>query len=242
MKPKSNTRIGNNLTVLFAFFTFSFYIASSLLLSGCGGDSVSIPLDGLKKTLKDEPTFSVLLEDMKEEGVFSKSFFHKYLVVQPEGSWKTDWMQVPESYYQTKQPYMGMTLLAKKDGVFDDVPSPPGYAFVGDPQYGRWKEDAGGGSFWEFYGKYAFFTSLFGGWYHPVYRTDFDGYRKYKKKNKPYFGSNAQFGSNGKIVKQKKPGFYAARTGAASVSKNSFKDKIGRTKTGFRSRAGGKGK
>ncbi len=246
MKQKSNTTVVNYLTAVFVLLT-SFLIVPAFLLSGCGGSSIPIPIEDLKKKLQNQPTFSVVLDDMQEQGTFSKTFFHKYLVVQPEGSWKTDFLQVPENYYQKNLSYLGMTLLTKKDGAFDETPSPPGYGFVGDPAYGRWKEDKDGGSFWEFYGKYAFFTSLFGGWYHPVYRMDFDGYKKYKSKKKPYFGSKMQFGSTGKIVKQKNPGFYASRTAAASIKKASFKDKvisskIGRTKTGFRSRAGGKGK
>lgn len=219
-----------------------------IFLIGCGSTpSPDIdPLATIKKKLTGKNTYSIILEDMNKEGTFVKSYFHKYLIVLPENSWKTEWISIPETYYNKCRDQMGMALLTKKDGVFDDKAAPPGYGYVGDPEYGRWRENNNGGSFWEFYGKYAFFTSLFGGWYHPIYRTDFDTYKKYKKSNKVYYGSNKQYGSSGHIVKQKKPNFYASRMASASAKKSSFSEKVnsktGRTKTGLRSRSGGKGK
>lgn len=45
-----------------------------------------------------------------------------------------------------------------------------GSQLIGNPNYGHWRQDSGGGSFWEWYGKYALFSTLFnrpiyyGGW------------------------------------------------------------------------------
>lgn len=215
-------------------------------ITGCGSTPETDPLTEIKKSLAKEATYSIVLEDMKEEGSFVKSHFHKYLVVLPEDSWTTDWKPVPETYYDKCRDLMGMTLLNKKEGVYDNMAAPPGYAFVGDPNYGQWRQDDNGDSFWEFYGKFAFFSTLFGGWYHPVYRMDFDNYHKYRKAKKVYFGSKNQYGSSGHIVKQKKPNFYASRMASVSKQKSDFANKvnskIGRTKTSMRSRSGGKGK
>ena len=221
-------------------------ISVLLLFTGCGGKE-EIPLTALKKSLKDKPSYSILLDDMKKEGTFFKTFFHKYLVVQPEDSQKTDWLQVPEKYYTANRDFLGMTLLTKKDGILDDLVAPPGYGFVGDSSYGRWREDKDGNSFWEFYGKYAFFSSLFGGWYHPIHRHDYRTYRSNKSHGRPFFGSKKQYGSSGALVKKKKPGFFQARTSVAKASKQTFKNRvkkrIGRTKTvSIRGRAGGVGK
>jgi hypothetical protein len=46
----------------------------------------------------------------------------------------------------------------------------PGSQLVGNPQYGSWQTNSSGGSFWHWYGQYAFFSTLFrspigyGGW------------------------------------------------------------------------------
>ncbi|SMC68977.1 hypothetical protein SAMN02746065_10756 [Desulfocicer vacuolatum DSM 3385] len=217
-----------------------------ILFAGCGGGTGEIPLETLKKTLRDQPTFSVLLDDMKEEGTFVKNYFHRYLVVLPDESSKTQWFQVPKEYYNKNIDFLGMTLLTKKEGAYDDAVSPPGYGFVGDENYGRWRDDGNGGSFWEFYGKYALISSLFGGWYSPIHRHDYRSYQSYRSKRKPFFGSSKQYGSSGKIVKATRPTFYSSRMSSVNAKKSSFSNKvsqkIGRTKTGLRSRAGGSGK
>ena len=41
-----------------------------------------------------------------------------------------------------------------------------GSEYVGNPNYGSWKSDSSGNSFWAWYGQYAFFSSMFNG---PVY-------------------------------------------------------------------------
>lgn len=41
------------------------------------------------------------------------------------------------------------------------VTPPAGSELVGNPNYGQWKQNSSGTSFWAFYGQYAFFSSLF---------------------------------------------------------------------------------
>ena len=39
--------------------------------------------------------------------------------------------------------------------------APPGSEYIGNTNYGRWKQDFSGHSFWVFYGQYAMFSALF---------------------------------------------------------------------------------
>lgn len=220
-------------------------IIASLFLNGCGGKR-QLPLDRLQESLKGVPTYSIILEDMKEEGNFRSNYYHKYRVVLQEEAETTDWMKVPADYYKTSEPLLGMTLFVKMEGEVDRNPAPPGYHYVGDSRYGRWRTDRRGDSFWEFYGKYALFSSLVGGWHRPIYRGDFDDYRRYRSRNAPYFGRNNEYGTKGSIAKKAKPSFYSRRMAKERMKKASFKDKVakrtGRTRTGFRGRSGGFGK
>ena len=229
-------------------FSIKFFLPLLLciLFSGCGGGSGKLPLETLKRDLKDVPTYSIVLEDMREEGTFVKNYFHRYLVVLPEESSQTQWFEVPKNYYNKNIDFMGMALVTKKDGIIDNVVAPPGYSMVGDERYGRWREDNSGNSFWEFYGKYALISSLFGGWYSPIHRNDYHAYQRDRAMGKPFFGSNKQYGSTGHIVRATRPSFYSSRMSSVNAKKFSFSNKvsskIGRTKTGLRSRAGGSGK
>jgi hypothetical protein len=215
-------------------------------LFGCGGGPKGLPIEALKEHLKADPSYSVILEDMKEEGTFGKRYFHQYRVVREENSGLTKWMQVPKDYYKAHEEYLGMSLAVKKEGEVDTTVSPPGYQYVGDSRYGEWKQDNSGNSFWAFYGKYALFSSLFGGWYRPIYRNDFSAYQQHRSRNTPFFGRGREYGTKGTVVKTNKPNFYARRNARQNLRNAGFKDRVnkrvGRTRTGYRSRAGGFGK
>lgn len=219
-------------------------IAMAGFLVGCGRQK--LPLLSIQQSLKDKSTYSIILEDMKEEGNFIKSYFHQYRIIEPETSWTTGWEKVPETFYQANEGFLGMTLFSKQDGEIRSTVGPPGYAYVGDSRYGHWRNDDHGNSFWEFYGKYALFSQFFGGWYRPIYRNDYDMYNHYRNRGQTYYGKNNEYGSNGSIAKRQKPNFYARRMSTIKSGRNTFStkvsSKIGRTKFGFRGRAGGKGK
>jgi len=217
-----------------------------LLFNGCVGGKRKLALDRLQEALKDVPSYSIILEDMKEEGNFRSSYYHKYRVMFPEETQTTDWMEVSADYYKTNESFLGMSLAVKKEGEANRNVAPPGYQYVGDSRYGNWRSDSHGNSFWEFYGKYAFFSSLLGGGRRPIYRNDYSAYQQHRARNATYFGRKNEYGTNGSISKKAKPNFHARRMAKERMKKASFKNRVakrtGRTRTGFRSRSGGFGK
>jgi len=249
-----------NITIIKGFLR-RFYVKTTIIkalliiffLLGCsGGDQ--LPIDRLKEQLKGVPEYSLILEDMKKEGNFFTHYFHKYQIVQADKAWKTDWLEVPEQYYRDNENFLGMTLAANKNGQMSSAPTPPGYNFVGDPKYGQWHQDSSGNSFWEFYGKYRMFTDVLGFLSGPVFRHDYDDYHHYRGRNqyKPYFGRTKQYGTYGNYTKTQKPNFFQRRMKRESIKKSSFSEKvakrfsgsnkIGRTRSGFRSRSSSFGK
>ena len=224
---------------------FFWLTAWLLFFYGCGSGP-GVPIEKIKAALQATPDYSVILEDMKEEGNFITQYFHKYRIIRGEESGVTDWEEVPEKYYRANEAFLGMTLTAKKDGKIISSVAPPGYQYIGDSRYGQWSNDHRGGSFWEFYGKYAFFSSLLGGFHRPVYRNDFNMYQTYRNRNRPFFGASNQYGTNGSVTKQTRPNFFTRYKKRERLRKSSFGDRVssrtGRTRTGFRSRSGGFGK
>ncbi len=57
-------------------------ILAATFLHGCAGRR--LPIDIIKKELRDVPSYSIDLEDMDETGTFFKSYYHKYRIVQGE--------------------------------------------------------------------------------------------------------------------------------------------------------------
>ncbi|MCG8689081.1 MAG: hypothetical protein MI892_29695 [Desulfobacterales bacterium] len=136
------------------------------------------------------------------------AYFHKYLKEENGETTETDWVKVNPSFYEQNYDNLGMAILSKPYGAFepDAMAAPPGMAYVGNPQYGEWKEDENGESFWSWYGRYAFFSHLF--FFPPSYyyygswnrwRTDY----RYKK---PYYGKTKTgaytYGTRGTKIKR----------------------------------------
>ncbi len=212
-----------------------------LLLFSCGGEP-SAPLDAIIASLNSVKDCSVILDDMVVKGNIFKDYFHSYQIIQGEESRKTDWLEVPKTVFNQYQSYLNMTIWSKKDGIVSEAVGPPGYEYVGNRNYGEWRTNSSGQSFWVFYGQYRLFSDLLGG---PVYRQDYNSYRTYRKRNKykPYYGSKTQYGTRGSFTKKQKPNFYKRKV---ATSKSSFLSKvskrIGRTKTSSRGRSRGSGK
>jgi hypothetical protein len=108
---------------------------------------------------------------------------------------------------------MGMELASKKDGKLTKTVAPPGYTnYVGNEKYGHWVQ-RDGGSFWEFYGKYAFFSSMFRMTMFPIrysywndYHRNYYGYGRgyygpsYNNGRRMY-GTNSAYNSNNKTAR-----------------------------------------
>ncbi|MFC1824607.1 hypothetical protein ACFL9T_18015 [Thermodesulfobacteriota bacterium] len=213
-----------------------------LFLFGCSGPKP--PLNEIRTALKDTSTYSLVLDDMRKEGTFFKDYYHKYRVITEEDTREIDWMEVPEDYFNRYLPYLGMTIWSKKDGKETSAIGPAGYEYIGDPKYGSWQRGSTGGSFWVFYGQYMFMSHMLGRG--PLYRNSYASYRDHRAKNRPYFGSKKQYGTEGYVTKRQKPNFYQRATYKNMAKKASFSDRVnkrvGRSRSSLRGRSGRGGK
>ncbi len=217
-------------------------IMSLFFLCSCGGSD--LPLDKIRASLKGVPAYSIVLDDMKEEGNLFKTHYHKYRIITEDKATETDWLEVPENYFKQNASFLGMTIWVKKDGKESKDIGPPGYEYVGNTRYGRWNTNSSGQSFWVFYGQYHFISSLLG--HNPIYRNHYTAYTGSRTQNRPYYGHNKEYGTNGSLTKKQKPNFYSRQMSKTRTRQASFSDKvnqrIGRTRTSARGRSGSWGK
>jgi len=224
--------------------TLSVLICVAMTLSSCGARRS--PIEKLSARLKNVPEYSIILEDMQKTGSIFKHYHHKYKVIIKEDIQYTGFVKVSEQYYRKNENYLGMALLSKTADGYIKTPSPPGYQYVGNSQYGEWKQNRSGNSFWAFYGQYMFMSHMFGMVSRPVYRSDYGAYNDYRKSNRPYYGSKNQYGTNGTVTKQTNKSFFKRKMARQKMAKQSFAQKVrsraGRSQSPFRSRGGGFGK
>jgi len=154
---------------------------------------------------------SFWVEDAKEV------YYHKYLKEENGETSETDWVKIDPTFYEQNLEYLGMAILSKPYGVFEKdrqtQAAPPGMAYVGNSKYGEWKKNEQGTSFWSWYGRYAFFSSMF--FFPPSYfhYGSWNGWNNNYRNRQPYFGktqNGAQhYGTRGSFVK-KSPKYQAS--------------------------------
>ena len=106
-----------------------------------------------------------------------------------------------------------------------------GSQMIGNPHYGRWSHGSGG-SFWAWYGQYAFFSSMFGGrrhyyndwgrnrgysYYHDYGRNNYTSRSQRASQRDVDTRARKQFGSRGGY----KSPYSKSRAGSSGISRNS---------------------
>lgn len=185
-----------HLSKISLFKCFVLLLTASLF-SGCTSNSNKYkyqksPVDILIRDLSNEMNYSIILHDMDydESGDIYK---HQYniLIEKPDTvlTRMTDWQTVSPTFFDRHKENMGMEIVSRKNGKLSKTAAPAGYSnYVGNEKYGRWVQ-RDGGNFWEFYGKYAFMSSMFRMAMFPVRYSYWNDYnRNYYNYGRPYYG------------------------------------------------------
>jgi len=202
----------------------------------CEGDyssPVKSPVDELVKNMTNVSTFSIMLYDMNTEGSIFKEYYHQYRIIEEDKGGDvdekiTDWHPVDETFFKANIHNMGMEIAAKgTDGKVTKGVGPPGYgSYVGNEKYGRWSERSGG-SFWEFYGKYALMSSMFNMMAYPVGRSAWGNYRgSYYGTGRSYYGPR---GSNGSYAYGTNSKYNSSTNKSSKWSNNSANNSLKRS-------------
>lgn len=214
------------------------YVAPLLLCLVLAACSASNPLDTLQQELARYPEYTVILNDYTQEGNFFPSYYHQYKVVVGERQQNSDtltyrdevrdFVQVNENLYERYRPFLGMAVLSKTpDGEIITTPFPPGYQYVGNPQYGSWQQDGNGNEFWRFAGQYLLLSTIFDAFRGPpVYRGDWGGYTTARRVGRPYFGNGNRYGTSGTLTRQTNPTFFERQRARQVASRQSFGNRV----------------
>ena len=210
-------------------------IVLAAVLPAVAACDTQTPLERLQEQLDPYPEYSVVLQDMNET-LFGYS--HQYRVVVGESQAGSDelvyresildWQDVDSGTFERYRPSLGMVILSKgADGNVDSNQHPPGYQQVGDERYGRWRDDGGGRSFWEFYGQYALLSNIIGGFGRPIYRDDWNGYRDSRTRGQTYYGpGGGVYGTNGSTTRQASPDFFRRQQARQAAQSRSFGQRV----------------
>lgn len=225
------------------------------------------PLDNFIRDYANDSNFVVILHDMDVDDptIGSTKYMHKYQIITersgaPEAS-ITDWYTVTDEFFNKNVDNMGMELLSKKDGVLHKNVAPAGYSnYIGNERYGSWQHN-NGSSFWQFYGQYAFMSSMFNLMSYPARRSYWNDYRGgYYGSSRPYYGPNGSRMYGTQSYSKTNAGKKSSWGSKSSTFKSQVRNRVqrsasttkrnrisrsssrSRSSSSFRSRSGGFGK
>ncbi|OJJ17478.1 hypothetical protein BKI52_26780 [marine bacterium AO1-C] len=214
----------NNLILLGLVLTF---ILTSFLVNH--QQNTSNPIDDiLAKTSNDKLPISIVLYDMdtRQGDATEDKYFHKYKVItnvnapQKRKTTTTDFLPINREDFVKNYENMGMEVASKVMGTdgnihLNKVPAPLGYAnYIGNTEYGQWKTNNEGRSYWAFAGKYMFLSTMFHVEDYPVYRDSYTNYRRNYHRQRAYYGSigtRHRYGTGSRFSRNTaRSGFYAS--------------------------------
>lgn len=177
-----------------------------------------------------------ILVDMEIVEGYEVKFYHSYKLLKvtitdmaaksSKHTTETLRVAVTKTDYEKNKNKLGMTLESKPVGKFDNevekTAQPPGYAYMASPsagsnQFGRWQQSSSG-SFWVWYGQYAFMRSLFGGDSgYRVYDRSWNDYDRSRRGGRSYYGSTGSgrnmYGSKGVYTQKRYSGSKYVKSG-----------------------------
>ena len=225
----------------------AYSIIIGIFLFSCSSEYEKQPVDNIILKLGKEKNFTIVLHDMDVEGTFFKTYKHQYKIIKPGSGVGVDtvptekltgWKEVNSEEFEKHELDLGMEIASKTNGKVTKQTSPPGYSnYVGNQQYGSWRSNSSGSSFWAFYGQYAFMSSMLG-MHSPIYRGNYNTYRSSYYGSRPYYGSRTSSGayrygtyssnaSNAKRNYTKSSSYSSRRSTAISRSSSSYSSKSG---------------
>lgn len=223
-----------------------------------GGKVKGDTLSELRQELAAYPEYTVILNDMRQEGTFLPHFYHQYKIVTGEavaGKEALNYNQrlleyesVSRETYSRYEPYLGMAILSKlPGGEVSATPMPPGYQYVGNPQYGQWVTNTSGQQVWQFFSTYLqlrLLMDLVSG--PPIYRSGYRDFQREYRRGRAYLGPTVTsssgrrsrtYGTSGSVTQKTHPTFFERQRQRQAQSSSSFnrrvQERMNRTGSGY---------
>lgn len=154
----------------------------------------------------DEST--LILVDTHATGFLIKTYYQKYRVITGMDSVEEIIVRTSREFAKKNLKYIGLSLYRKTQSKEEFLPVAPGTLYVGNREYGDWRENKKGVLKWRFSKAFKNFPQYLGwGKFRPT-QEFMESYKVSLSHHEPFFGTNKEFGPEGTITKQSFPHFF----------------------------------
>lgn len=159
------------------------------------------------KLIKVEPA-TVILMDTHATGFLIKTYYQKYRVISGYDNVEELIVRTSKEFAKKNMAHIGLSLYRRTGEAEEFLPLPPGSLYIGNREFGDWKTNKKGLTYWKFNKVFKNFPKYLG-W--GKFKPDMDFFqqmRSYSSLNQAYYGPHHEFGPHGKITQMSFPNFF----------------------------------
>jgi len=159
------------------------------------------------KLIKGEKS-TVILVDTHATGFLIKTYYQKYRVISGYDTVEDLIVRTSKEFARKNLDNIGLSLYRKTESKEEFLPLPPGSFYIGNREFGSWYTNKKGRTVWRFHRAFKNFPKYLG-WGN--FRPDenfFQEMRSSMALNKPFYGTNNEFGPLGTVTQKNFPHFF----------------------------------
>jgi hypothetical protein len=196
---------------------YKFFLYTILIILYLGLAKALSPSEHGVQYLQNERGFSslikgnqstVILMDTHATGFLIKTYYQKFRVISGYDSVEELIVRTSKEFAKKNLNHIGLSLYRKSDQSEEFLPLPPGSLYLGNREFGDWKTNKKGATYWKFNKVFKNFPKYLG-W--GKFRPDIEFYQQMRSSvslNKPFYGTHNEFGPNGKVTRESFPHFF----------------------------------
>ena len=196
---------------------YKFFLYSMLIIIYLGLEKALSPSEIGVHYLQNERGFSklikgqlstVILVDTHATGFLIKTYYQKYRVITGYDTVEELIVRTSKEFAKKNLKNIGLSLYRKTDEKEEFLPVPPGSLYIGNREFGEWKENKKGQIKWSFSRSFKNFPRYLG-W--GKFRPDENFYEQLRSSvalNQPFYGLHNEFGPEGKVTRENFPHFF----------------------------------
>lgn len=151
---------------------------------------------------------TVILTDTHVTGFIIKTYYQKFRIISGYDNIEEVIIRTSKEFAKKNLPFIGLSIYRKINEKEEFLPVPPGSIYLNNSEFGEWRIGKDGKSRWIFKNAFRNFPQYLG-W--GEFRPDEQFYHQLKNSiiaNKPFMGTNNEFGPEGKITIENNPHFF----------------------------------
>ena len=195
-----------------------FFLYTILIIVYLGLAKTLSPSEHGIQFIKNETHFSklfkgknltVILVDTHATGFLIKTFYQKLRVISDYEHIDEMIVRTNKEFAKKNKDFIGLSIYRKHDEGEEFLPLPPGSLYIDNPEYGEWKTNKKGITYWSFYKTYKNFPKYLGWGKFKLTKDFLQQMKNAITLKQPFYGPNKEFGPEGKITQKNFPHFFS---------------------------------